>query len=106
MVVGVVLGAASTAYADGWSTYSVSSSSVGYSSWSASSASADAASMSAWQLSDGEVAEGASVMLAATDGDYGASPMMVEATPAETQVSGFDSTNAQPMMALQYADPY
>lgn len=121
-VVGVVLGGASTAYADGWSSYSVSSSSAGYSSWSVSSAAADASNlaesrastlggsdgstMGAWQLSDGEVAEGASVMLAATDGDYGASAMMVEATPAETQVSGFDSTGAVPMLAYVNADPY
>ena len=117
MVVGVVVASASTAYADGWSTWSVGSSYSSSSSWSVSSASADeassleasstdASSMGAWQLSDGAVAEGASVMLAATDGDYGASPMMVEATPAETQVSGFDGTGAVPMLAYVHADPY
>lgn len=117
----VVMAAASTAYAEGWSVgsssgssysaWSVGSSSAStYSTWSASSSSSDELA-STWAAESGDIGEGGGVhptKLAQTDGDWGASAMMVEAPAPDALVGGAgDATpmitngaNAEPMVAV------
>lgn len=120
VVVGVVMAAASTAYADPWSVGSSSAST--YSAWSVGSSSASPMSTwsvgssngeasTTWAAASGDFGEGGGVhptKLAQTDGDWGASAMMVEAPAPDVLVGGAgdaqpmitNGANAEPMVAI------